>query len=360
MAYKKHLGRGLSDLINNGAGKAVPANPVPQKPASETTKSVPEAVKNVPAKTPAAPAVKSVPAPAPAKNVPAPEAKSVPVPAPVKTVPAAGSGILPYREISLNKIVCSPTQSRKNFSPDSLQELADSIRAEGLLQPVIVRKKPQTEDLYELIAGERRLRAFDLLKLPKIPCRIVEASDASSAAMCLIENLQRENLNPMEEAVGLGTLMRDFNLTQEAVAERVGKARSTVANSLRLLELDPIIQGYISSGKLSAGHAKAVLAVKNSTDRILLATKLVETSDSVRAAEKLAAKLNDGKSILPQKAGAARAVTPEINSLEKKLTSKFQTRVQVLNGKKKGRIVLFYNGNEDLERLLGAIGYSAD
>ena len=344
MALKKPLGRGLSDIIHS-AGKPVAFG-----------KSVPE--KSVPAKTekPAVPEKNTFP------KKQAEKPKSVPatnVPA-TKMVSTINSTILPYREINLDKIVCSPTQSRKNFSPESLQELADSIRAEGLLQPIIVRKKPRSVDTYELIAGERRLRAFGLLKLSKIPCRVVEASDASSAAMCLIENLQRENLNPMEEAVGLGTLMRDFNLTQEAVAERVGKARPTIANTLRLLELDPVIQGYISSGKLTAGHAKALLSVKNSTDRLLLATKLVETKDTVRVAEDLASKLNDGKSILPQKAGTSRVTTPEINSLEKKLTSKFQTRVQVLNGKKKGRIVLFYNGNEDLERLLEAIGYSAD
>ncbi|MCR5184217.1 MAG: ParB/RepB/Spo0J family partition protein [Opitutales bacterium] len=333
MAYKKPIGRGLSDIIHNAGISSFNNAATPKQPNGKN----PAGTKKSPEKT---------------------EPKNV-APA-TKMVSTINSNILPYREIPLDKIVCSPTQSRKNFPAESLQDLANSIRAEGLLQPIIVRKKPRTNDSYELIAGERRLRAFGLLKLPKIPCRVVEASDASSAAMCLIENLQRENLNPIEEAIGLGTLMRDFNLTQEAVAERVGKARPTISNTLRLLELDPLIQGFISSGKLSAGHAKALLSVKNTTDRMLLANKLVESKDSVRVAEELAAKLNEGKSILPQKTGTTRIVTPEISQLERKLTSKFQTRVQVLNGKKKGRIVLFYNNNEDLERLLEAIGYSAN
>ena len=150
--------------------------------------------------------------------------------------------------------------------PAQIEELAKSIQAEGLLQPIVVRAK---KDKFELIAGERRLRAYESLGQKAIPARIIEASDASSAALALIENLQRENLNPIEESLGYASLMGDFDLTQEGVAERVGKARATIANSLRLLQLDREIQGYLARGLISSGHAKVLLGIEDEAQRIL-------------------------------------------------------------------------------------------
>src|SRR3954465_2673870 len=178
---------------------------------------------------------------------PAPVAAPPPAPA----APAAPG----FAEIAVSIIVPSPYQARREISPAQLSELAESIRSEGLLQPVVVRK---AGDKFELIAGERRWRAFQLLKIKTIPARLVEASNASSAALGLIENLQREGLNPVEEAYGYASLIRDFDLTQEAAAERVGKGRASVANSLRLLSLDPDLQAYVAKNLLSVGHAKVL------------------------------------------------------------------------------------------------------
>src|SRR5205823_1169662 len=159
--------------------------------------------------------------------------------------PAAGTP--GYHEIPLHLIEPSPYQARREITPDQLGELAESIRSEGLLQPIVVRK---VADKFQLIAGERRWRAFQLLKIKSIPARIVEASNASSAALGLIENLQREGLNPIEEAHGYASLIRDFDLTQESAAERVGKGRASVANSLRLLSLEPDLQAYVAKNML--------------------------------------------------------------------------------------------------------------
>ncbi|MBQ9758242.1 MAG: ParB/RepB/Spo0J family partition protein, partial [Opitutales bacterium] len=263
----------------NRKGKPVPA---PVKKASEPA---PKKATAVPIKSPTKPAAKA----APAKSAPAPEEK----PSAPAATPVPAPSPLPFREISVTAIVPAPHQSRRTFDEVALRELADSIQAEGLLQPIVVREL--SEGKFELIAGERRWRAFQILKLKMIPARVVKASDASSAAMTLIENLQRADLNPIEEAIGLGSLMRDFNLTQEAVSERVGKARSSIANILRLLSLDTEIQGFIATGMLSVGHAKVLLGVEDKAQQLLLARRFVETQCSVRVAEDLAKRVKEGK-----------------------------------------------------------------
>ena len=300
---------------------------------------------------------KSGGAPVPAPQKKTVSAASAPAGKTPESVPAPQpERALPFREISVEAVVPAPHQSRKTFDEAALRELADSIRAEGLLQPIVVREVPDGK--FELIAGERRWRAFRLLKLKMIPARVVEASDASSAAMTLIENLQREDLNPIEEAVGLGSLMRDFNLTQEAVSERVGKARSSVANALRLLSLEPEIQGFVASGMLSAGHAKVLLSVEDKAQRLLLARRFVETQCSVRAAEDLAKRAREGKTLVP--AGSAepvvRRISEEIFRIEKLLCSRFHTKVLVKHGKKSGKILIEYRGNDELARLLECFG----
>lgn len=300
---------------------------------------------------------KSGGAPVPAPQKKTVSAASAPAGKTPESVPAPQpERALPFREISVEAVVPAPHQSRKTFDEAALRELADSIRAEGLLQPIVVREVPGGK--FELIAGERRWRAFRLLKLKMIPARVVEASDASSAAMTLIENLQREDLNPIEEAVGLGSLMRDFNLTQEAVSERVGKARSSVANALRLLSLEPEIQGFVASGMLSAGHAKVLLSVEDKAQRLLLARRFVETQCSVRAAEDLAKRAREGKTLVP--AGSAepvvRRISEEIFRIEKLLCSRFHTKVLVKHGKKSGKILIEYRGNDELARLLECFG----
>jgi len=241
------------------------------------------------------------------------------------------------------------------FTEEQLRELAESIRSEGLLQPIVVRK---TGGSFELIAGERRWRAFQQLKLKTIPARVVEASNASSAALGLIENLQREGLNPIEEAHGYASLIRDFDLTQEAAADRVGKGRATVANTLRLLSLDAETQGYLGKGLLSVGHAKVLLGVTDSARRSIIGRRVIEEGLSVRATEKL---VQDGKvSATTKPSRRSKGLSPKeseaVAAVEKKLTSHLGARVALLHSAKKGRIVIEYQGNDDLHRILEKLG----
>ncbi|MCM2275720.1 MAG: ParB/RepB/Spo0J family partition protein, partial [Candidatus Didemnitutus sp.] len=217
--------------------------------------------------TPAAKA--AVPAPPPA-------AAASPTPPP--------EGLAGYREVPVAQVEPNPYQPRKEFGPDQLGELVESIRAEGLLQPIVVRP---VGDKFQLIAGERRWRAFQQLKLKTIPARVMNSSDASSASLALIENLQRADLNPIEEAHGYASLIRDFDLTQDAAAQRVGKGRATVANSLRLLALEAEIQGYLGKGMISTGHAKLLLGIEHAPERLLLARRAIEEGLSVRALEQI-------------------------------------------------------------------------
>jgi len=315
-APKSRLGRGLGGLIANAA------------PASAKTDSSKNAAAVAPASTAAT---------------------------------AAAPGAPGFIEIAVQSIERSPYQARREISADQLNELAESIRSEGLLQPIVVRKNGEK---YQLIAGERRWRAFQLLKIKTIPARLVEATNASSAALGLIENLQREGLNPVEEAHGYASLIRDFDLTQELAAERVGRGRATVANSLRLLSLDGELQGYLGKSLLSVGHAKVLLGVEEPAQRALLARRIIEEGLSVRASEKLV----QTQKAAPSSAAATpsptgRAIPPmeaaAIASIQKKLTSHLGARVAVKHTPKKGKIVIEYAGNDDLQRLLEKLGIEA-
>ncbi|HVU17900.1 MAG TPA: ParB/RepB/Spo0J family partition protein [Candidatus Didemnitutus sp.] len=296
---KSRLGRGLGALIASGAAPAKPANH---------------------------------PAPAAASPTPAVE------------------GLPGYREIGVHLIEPSPYQPRKEFGPDALTELVESIRAEGLLQPIVVRP---AGDKFQLIAGERRWRAFQQLKLKTIPARIMASNDASSASLALIENLQRADLNPVEEAHGYASLIRDFDLTQEAAAQRVGKGRATVANSLRLLGLEAEIQGYLGKGLLSTGHGKVLLGVENSPERLLLARRCVEAGLSVRALEELLGPRRGGPG---KKRRGPPAENTALSDIERKLTSHLGARTSLRHSPKRGRIIIEYQGNEDLQRVLEKIG----
>ncbi len=303
-------------------------------------------------------------APASAKSAPAGKASASTPAAPAQTpAPAAPNASAPgFLEIPVMQIEPSPYQARREITPEQLSELAESIRSEGLLQPIVVRK---AGDKFQLIAGERRWRAYQLLKIKTIPARVVEASNASSAALGLIENLQREGLNPIEEAYGYASLIRDFDLTQESAAERVGKGRASVANSLRLLTLDGELQGYIAKGLLSVGHAKVLLGVEEPAQRAVLARRIIEEGLSVRATEKLvqAHKASPTGSAGPVAGGSHRAVPPmeaaAIASIQKKLTSHLGARVAVNHSPKRGKIVIEYAGNDDLQRILEKLGIEA-
>jgi len=319
---KSRLGRGLGGLIS-GAGSSGP------KSSASTSK---------------APAKKA------AKKVPAKKATG-PAHPPVSSVPNAPG----FQEIEVKEIVANPYQPRREIHAEQVEELAKSIQSEGLLQPVVVREK---KGKFELIAGERRLHAFKFLKLSKIPARIIEASDASSATLALIENLQRENLNPIDEALGYASLVRDFDLTQEAAAERVGKGRATVANALRLLTLGSEIQGFLSRRLISTGHAKVLLGLESMEHRKLLARRIIETGMSVREAEAQVRRLKESGSASSKssKSKAPEAEQTAIRDLEKRMGEHFNTRVALKHSPKKGRITIEYFGNDDLDRILEKLG----
>ncbi len=274
---------------------------------------------------------------------------AVPSAAPVQPAAPAPELLNGYREIAVHLIEPNPYQPRKDIAPEALAELVESIRAEGLLQPIVVRA---AGDRFQLIAGERRWRAFQQLKLRTIPARVMTSSDASSATLALIENLQREGLNPIDEAHGYASLIRDFDLTQEAAAQRVGKARASVANSLRLIGLEPEIQGYLGKGLLSVGHAKVLLGVENSAERLLLARRCLEGGLSVRALEELLRR--GGRPGKKRRMPPAEATA--VGDIEKRLTSHLGARTTLRHSPKRGRIIIEYQGNDDLQRLLDKLG----
>lgn len=264
--------------------------------------------------------------------------------------PTTPAGLPGYREVAVQLVEPNPYQPRKEFPPEALAELVESIRAEGLLQPIVVRP---VGDRFQLIAGERRWRAFQQLKIKSIPARVMTSSDASSASLALIENLQRADLNPLEEAHGYASLIRDFDLTQEATAQRVGKGRATVANALRLLALEAELQDYVGKGLLSVGHAKVLLGVENSGERLGLARRTLAQGLSVRALEDLL-KHHSGGSGKKRKMPAATVTA--LADLEKRITSHLGARTTLRHSSKRGRIIIEYQGNEDLSRVLEKLG----
>lgn len=338
------LGRGLGALIAKGSTKATDSL---KKTKVESKK---------PAKASKAP-VNKASVPVKKSTMPVKKAKvtlSVPV-ASSTPAPEKQENTSPYREVLISLIDANPYQPRMEFGEEELKELSASIASEGLMQPIVVRQKGER---YELIAGERRLRATQMLKLNSIAVRIIKASDASSAVLSLIENLQRENLNPIDESMGYASLMRDFDLTQEEVSQRVGKARTTVANALRLLQLEQEIQGYIGKSMISMGHAKVLLGLDNSTQRMLLARRIIEERLSVRQAEEIVQQSKRGKATGLTQLPVSTTQTAVIRDLQKQLSSHLNSKVVLQHGPTKGKLVINYQGNEDLYRLLEKIGFA--
>jgi ParB family chromosome partitioning protein len=284
----------------------------------------------------------------------APKPATPPVATPVApAAPAVPDGLPGYREIAVVEVEPNPYQPRKEFADEALADLVESIRAEGLLQPIVVRP---VGDRFQLIAGERRWRAFQKLGIKTIPARVMTSSDASSASLALIENLQRADLNPIEEAHGYASLIRDFDLTQDAAAQRVGKGRATVANSLRLLGLEGELQAYLGKGMLSVGHAKVLLGVEHSPERLVLARRALEQGLSVRALEELLRHHSSGGGGPGKKRRMPGATATALADIEKKLTSHLGARTTLKHSEKNGRIIIEYAGNDDLARIMGKMG----
>lgn len=313
------LGRGLDALIKGGAA---PAKTTAKRPAVASAK------------------------------------KAAVAAAPAAAAPAKGH----VHRVQLKKISRGKWQPRRDFAPEALQELADSIRSKGVLDPVWLRP---AGDAFELIAGERRFRAAQLAGLEEIPALLHEVSELEAREMALIENLQRADLNLIEEAEGYRDLIKEAGLTQEAVAKRIGKARATIANALRLLELSDNIKKALSAGELSAGHAKVLLGVAPE-NRDLLAARVMAQGLSVRALEKLVADLGRGpkprtaaETGAPQARATDEKTARQLKHLADRMQQELGTKVlltparQLPDGKREmGRIVIEYFDNEDLSRLL--------
>ena len=263
-------------------------------------------------------------------------------------------------EILVGKILPGAMQPRNSFNDEALNELADSIRENGIMQPLVVRPR---EDGYELIAGERRWRASQLAGLSKVPVIIRDVDDKTALELALIENLQRENLDPIEEAKGYEQLMDQFDLTQEEVATKVGKNRVTVANSLRLIKLPSGVQSYVRDGMLTSGHAKVILALKHAKNQIAAAKQVIKKELSVRQTEELINSLNqkENSSTKRSENSTISNINAHIENLETKIQEQLGTKVTLRYRKGKGGSVniKFFN-DEDLQRILDKLGIKSD
>ena len=255
----------------------------------------------------------------------------------------------PYQLLPLHKVEPNRSQPRQDFDEDELEALAESIRTHGVIQPLTVRQLDT--GYYQIVAGERRWRASRMAGLSEIPAVIIEADDRKSMELALIENLQRHDLNPIEEALGYETLMNDYGLTQEEASQRVGKSRSAVANALRLLNLTPDVLEKVRSGDLSAGHARAVLSLKTEKLQKEAAQKIMALGLSVRQAELLCK--NMGRE--PVEKPATQMKIDYIGECEKQLSKHLGRGVKIVSGKRKGRFELEFYGQDDLQNLLDAL-----
>ena len=330
---KKALGRGLDALISGGVVRSVAVEPPHIEVAIAPSAPTPTTVQ------------------------------------PLGAQPPASSGDIngnAVRHIGIDTIERSPFQPRTDFDPDQLRELADSIKQRGVIQPLLVRPIKTTASgpfalqndgarRYELIAGERRWRAAREAGLTTIPAFVREASDQEVLEIALIENLQREDLNAIEEARAYDQLATQFTLTQEQIAQKVGRSRAAVANSMRLLGLPSEVQSWIADNRLSVGHAKAILGLPSSAEQRLVAERVLKRSLTVRETEQLVEQLK-GEAKVRSRTMTTTVKSTHVLAIEERLQQKFGTHVSVHHGKKKGRIEIEYYGNDDLARLLGILG----
>jgi ParB family transcriptional regulator, chromosome partitioning protein len=291
-----------------------------------------------------------------------------PRPAPAASPSGPGGGVTPasapdemVHRIPLDQVRPCPLQPRKEFGSEALRELADSIREQGIIQPLIVRKR---DNFFELIAGERRWRAAQMLGLKEIPVLVRDADDRAVLEMALIENLQRENLNPIEEAQGFAELVEQFQMRQEDVAAKVGKSRAAVANALRLLKLSPELQVYVRDGRLSVGHAKVLLALELSTLQKLAAERILKSGLNVRQTEDLVVHLQKQSATSSTVKTRANLSSGDrdahIVDMENRLQQRFGTKVQVRYRQGKGSLEIRFFNDDDLDRILQIVGVSLD
>jgi ParB family chromosome partitioning protein len=321
------LGRGLGALIAPPASRSAP------DPAAITLPTAPPATE-----TPAAPAVIDL-------DAPRSEAEQ-----PQDSPEAAGTVVGQLRLIPVSRIAPNGRQPRQDFDEEALEELAASIREVGLLQPIVVRSVGG--DDYELVMGERRWRAAQLAELTEIPAIVRQTSNDAMLRDALLENLHREQLHALEEAAAYTQLLNDFGCTHDELANRVGRSRSHITNTIRLLSLPPTVQRRVAAGVLTAGHARALLAFSSEAQQEQVAARIVAEGLSVRAVEELAALAEPQK---PTRRRTPRPATPGLEEVADRLSARFETRVKVEMGRSKGRITVEFASFDDLERIVTAM-----
>lgn len=252
--------------------------------------------------------------------------------------------------VPISKVEPRADQPRRVFNEEALQELSDSIAQFGVIQPITVRKLDS--GYYQIIAGERRWRASRLAGLKEVPIRIIEADDKRAMELALVENLQREDLNPIEEAKGYRTLMQEYGMTQEEASQSVGKSRPAVANALRLLNLAPPVMEMVENGKLSAGHARAILALRADVQQLSLSERIIKDGLSVRQAESLAGKMSKGEEVQEEKKESSEIKVDYIAEVEKRLTAALGRKIAIKDSRGKGKIELSFYGSDDRETLI--------
>jgi ParB family chromosome partitioning protein len=268
----------------------------------------------------------------------------------------------PYFEAPLERIDPNPRQPRESFTEETLEELSDSIRAVGVLQPVVIRP---VGDRFQIIMGERRVRAARMAGLSTIPAVVRITEDHYLLRDALIENVHREDLNPLEEAAAYAQLLNDFAVTQEELASRIGRSRPAISNALRLLKLPPSVQRRIAAGTLAAGHARAVASLPDPEQQERLADRIVAEGMTVRMAEEIARRVSLGENLLDGD-GTKRLRTrpvpqaPGMIDLAERLSDRLETRVRVQLGKRKGKVMIEFATLDDLKRICDAIGVSPD
>ena len=263
------------------------------------------------------------------------------------------SGSSSIGEIEIDKIVANPNQPRRDFNEEALQELADSIKELGVIQPITLRK--MENETYQIIAGERRFRASQLAGKTTIPAYIVKADDEDTMEMALIENIQREDLNALEIALAYQQLIEQHNLSQEQLSKRIGKGRATIANFLRLLKLPAVIQVALKEKKIDMGHAKALLSLDSHSEQIALYNDIVKNSYSVREVEEMVRRIKDGEEpkATNEKKSAEKKQDAVFHQLKKQLTNFFQTPVQMTcSAKGSGKISIKFKNEKELERII--------
>ncbi|MFD7334970.1 ParB/RepB/Spo0J family partition protein [Streptomyces violascens] len=339
---RRGLGRGLGALIPSATQ---------EKPGSSvgTASTSPSAVPVLTAERGVAAAKVATLPPAPVSRETAPEPEPEARPEPV--TPAGAF----FAELPIDSITPNPRQPREVFDEDALSELVTSIKEVGLLQPVVVRQTGP--ERYELIMGERRWRSCREAGLERIPAIVRETDDEKLLLDALLENLHRAQLNPLEEAAAYDQLLRDFKCTHDQLADRIGRSRPQVSNTLRLLRLSAPVQRRVAAGVISAGHARALLSVEDTGEQDRLAHRIVAEGLSVRAVEEIVSLMSSEPQAAPKAKGprAGTRLSPALSGLATRLSDRFETRVKVDLGQKKGKIVVEFASMDDLERILGTL-----